>query len=239
MDTDYNKLDWDTIGKYNRECHPETTLERAQLHIKNENFYQAILDLEFYTKNNPNQSLGFLLLGRCYFQNNDYVSAIKVFSKGVAFATSDVPIEYLHNYATALWENGENKEASEIADEILFLERDNIYGLLIKSQILFSLKEYEKAFYYSTKVLEINNKIWQAWTTRFSIDYCLRDYHRAINDFRKAQSLNNDLPAHEYSTYASSLLYIGQKEEAVKEFERAIALGDVDAKRLLNDLLNQ
>jgi len=236
MDTNYNKLDWDAIGKFNRESHPETTLERAQFHINNNNFYQAILDLDFYIKNNPTLPIGYLLLGRSYYLSNDYVNAIRAFNKGVSVSTKEVHNEFLYDYATVLWQTDKNTEALEITDKILIQDRDNIHGLLIKSQILFALHEYEKAFYYSVKVLELNNKIWQAWITRFNIDYCLEDFHRAISDFKKAQALNNDLPAREYTIYAASLLNNGEKEEAIKVFEKAMSLGDAEAKVFLEDL---
>ncbi|MDN5289646.1 MAG: hypothetical protein JWR38_5925 [Mucilaginibacter sp.] len=230
MDTDYNKIDWDTIGAYNREYHPETTLERAQLHIENNNFHQAILDLNSYTKSTPSTSIGYLLLGRCFYLSNNLVNAIEAFKKGLAQAANEVDYEFLYEYARALLHTGKNIEALNVTDKMLNQESDNIRGFLIKSQGLYALQEYEKAFYYSTKVTELNADIWQGWLIRFNVSYSLKDYARAISDFKKVLSLNKNLRPHEHTIYASALLNSGFKVEAIKEFEFAMLAGDTEAK---------
>src|SRR5687767_7773365 len=160
-------------GEYNRDReNPETALARANMHKGNNNFRQAILDYNHYIKFNPEQPYPFLALADCHYflDNND--AAIENYEKAISKAKTDVPHEFLNNYAGALYENGQYDKALKIVDSILERNKKFVFAYILKGQILLQLDKYDTAFYYLTKAIELDKLQWQGWATRMKVDYC-------------------------------------------------------------------
>ncbi|MDP4087484.1 MAG: hypothetical protein Q8934_23250 [Bacillota bacterium] len=231
---------WNLIGEYNRDQeNPETALARANMHKGNNNFRQAILDYNHYIKFNSAQPYPFLALADCHFFLDDNNAAIENYEKAISIAKTEVPKEFLNNYAASLYGNALYDKALTVVDNILEHNKGFVFAYILKGQILLQLDKYDTAFYYLTKAVELDKKQWQGWATRMKVDYCLGDYYRVIYDYKNVIAIYADLPVTYITTYAFALYNSGKKEEAVKEFERAKLLGDPEAKAFYEKIKNQ
>jgi tetratricopeptide (TPR) repeat protein len=230
---------WNLIGEYNRDQeNPETALARANMHRGNNNFRQAILDYNHYVKFNSEQPYPFLALADCHYFLDDKVAAIENYEKAISIAQTEIPHEFLINYAGSLCGIAHYEKALTVVNNILVRDKKFVFAYILKGQILLQTDKYDRAFYYLTKALELDKQQWQGWATRIKVDYCLDDYYRAISDYKNAIAIYPDLPVTYVTTYAFALFNSGEKKEAIKEFERAKLLGDPEATAVYEKIKN-
>lgn len=231
---------WNLIGEFSREQNdPESSLRRAVLNKSNNNFKQAILDFNHYIKFHPELPLPYLNLADCHYFLDNNNAAIENYEIGISKMQGNIPEGHLYNYGGALMAVTKYEEAMTIANLILKQDNNYLYGNLLKGHLLWILDKYDQSFYYLTKSIEIDSKLWMGWAIRSKIDYALRDFNRAHNDFTNAHLLNPDLETHFYTTHAFALYELGKIDEAIKEFERAKLLGDPEAQRFYDKLTSK
>jgi tetratricopeptide (TPR) repeat protein len=229
---------WAQIGEYNRELgDPETALNRANFNHDNGNFKQAILDYSHYLKYITDNPLPYFFLGDCYHFTHKDELAIPNYEAGISKTKGNAPLGFLNNYGSSLMNLERYEKALQVADLMLSQNSQYAPSYLLKGQILYMLDHNDKAFYYLTRAIELNTKVWQAWATRADVNYALGDYSQADYDFKNAHVIYSDLPAGYYTKHALALYKMGRKAEAIEEFERAKILGDSDAQGFLETLL--
>ena len=226
---------WGLIGDFNRQQGDfETSLVRADFNKKSNNFKEAALDYEHYLKFNPSNPVPYFSLADCYYFLNNIDNAVDSFKKGLSLIKSEPPESLLINYATILMVNKQFEESLVIVNKILINNSKSANAYLLKGQIYREINDGGKAFYFFTKAIEINSNFWNAWAERATVDYELNDFDREIEDFKNAFSLNKNLPAAFHTTHALALYKLGRNDEAKKQFELSIKLGDPVAERFYN-----
>jgi len=106
--------------------------------------------------------------------------------------TSDDSIENLLNESMMLIDNSQYKEALEITDRILTIDKNNLQALSNKGGLLIKLKRYDEAVEYFDKSLEIKPDFVEALNNKAIALYSLGNYDYASKVLLQAANLDPD-----------------------------------------------
>ena len=106
----------------------------------------------------------------------------------------------------------------------------------MKGEILCSSKEYDKAFYYLTRAIELDNKMWQAYCMRAQCQYFLQDWSQATKDFENTFAINPNQNPRVNLLLGICLYNSGKQKEGIEEVLKAKNLGVTDAEDYLQEM---
>jgi len=101
-----------------------------------------------------------------FFNNKEYLKAAQKFEEASRLNPLETP--YMENAANAYMQAGEDQKALEIVDNILsIIDKNNMKMLYIKTLILLTREEYEKACEYLTILEKSNLKVPKAISNKY------------------------------------------------------------------------
>jgi tetratricopeptide (TPR) repeat protein len=190
------------------------------------------------TQAKNNTSLNEVQIAMQHFQNGEYASAIRNFSKYLEKDSKNTDVLMWRAMA-----KGQLKDYyGSISDYAKVIELNSNYPMQYnkigmaynnKAYAYVKLQEYEKALPFIDKALELDKSDWHFWDTRGEIYLNLGQYDNAISDLDKAIEIEQ----HYNSYYLRGLAQIkkGDKEDGCRDLSKSGELGNEDAYEAINE----
>lgn len=151
-------------------------------------------------------------LAEYYFDKKNLDSAIYYGKKAVEYDGKN--LEPLRTLAKAYISSGILADAEAIINNALLLNPDDHIALEIMGELCFKQQQYEKAYSYFTKAINLRENFSKAYTNRGVALYLLKKYPEAIKDFNN--TLKYAKPRAEHYNYILKCYY------ALKNYNKAI-----------------
>lgn len=186
-------------------------------------------------------SLNEVQIAMQHFQNGEYASAVRNFSKYLEKDSKNTDVLMWRAMA-----KGQLKDYyGSISDYDKVIELNSNYPMQYnkigmaynnKAYTYVQLREYEKALPFVDKALELDKSDWHFWDTRGEIYLNLGQFDKAIADLDKAIKIEK----HYNSYYLRGLAQIkkGNKEKGCKDLSKSGELGNEDAYKAITENCN-
>lgn len=169
------------------------------------------------------------MLGMLRARSGDLEAAIRHLTAAHEARPGDVVIA--NNLASALAQQGRQREALEIASDQLARTDPSLQLLRVRGFLAQSLEEFETAVEAYDQVVAAAPDDWESWNNLGNARRGLEDYEGGVEALRRAVELSPLSPPVRLN-YATALEYAGRFEEAEAEYRRMAADFPDDAKSL-------
>ena len=172
--------------------------------------------------------------GACFFQIEDYASAIKDFKMFIQLEPQN-PFGF-YDLANSLKCNKEYEEALYYINKTIEMSPQNADNYFIKADVYRLTYFYKEAIEYYTKAIELNDKDNDSYELRAELYYLIGDDDKAIADSKKMIELepNNGFAYGNYICYCEN--FAKRYKEAIMCCKEALKLDISDnAKKEIQD----
>ena len=172
--------------------------------------------------------------GACFFQIEDYASAIKDFKMFIQLEPQN-PFGF-YDLANSLKCNKEYEEALYYINKAIEMSPQNADNYFIKADVYRLTYFYKEAIEYYTKAIELNDKDNDSYELRAELYYLIGDDDKAIADSKKMIELepNNGFAYGNYICYCEN--FAKRYKEAIMCCKEALKLDISDnAKKEIQD----
>lgn len=198
---------------------------KADLETKRSQFLKAkktYEDLILLTKPSEIQLLDYNDYANILYKTGDVESAIYYFSRILEFDSTLSPANF--NMAVIYFEEFDSlKTALSYIERELISNKDDVFSLLLKADILLALQEFDQVKDIVHRTLEMNSTIPKAYIILGRTNFILKDYTNALKCFSEAISLSKSNSSYYVRRGATNAL-LGNYNMALKDYNRAINL---------------
>lgn len=163
----------------------QAILYQAKIHeLRKDERLEATL-LSAY-KINPNNAQVLLEIGNYYLKKDDFLNAKKYFE--ILINVNDALYEGYFGYIYSLIETGEIENAMNIIRKFIAFNPDSSEGYYLLSKICDKNGNYKDSYDYLCQAIE-KAKNPRYYIARGKVNYILKKYNDALNDFKTASKL--------------------------------------------------
>jgi len=172
----------------------------------------------------------FCLRGNIYEEQKKYDLAIKEYERGIEFKEIDPEgAAYCYSNRAEQYERlREFDKALADHDSAIELEPENAYNYYYRAWLYYEQKEYNQSIVDFTRATELDPDDADNWRMLGYVYHLgIKDYEKALGCYEKSLEVDS---ANVNSINSKAKIYVEQKKYdlAIKEFERGIALKEID-----------
>ncbi|NOZ47612.1 MAG: tetratricopeptide repeat protein [Chlorobi bacterium] len=163
--------------------YPESAIaynERGQAYMVNNNFQEAINDLNKSIELNPDFALAYINRGIVESKNRNYQTAINDFNKSIVIDGKNP--EAFVNRGKCYVKLGQNKKALNDFDSAIKLDNEQTAAYNNKGILLAQQNDYDKAVRNFTKAISLNSYQTDSYINRGLAYFKLKNYEKAKAD---------------------------------------------------------
>jgi tetratricopeptide (TPR) repeat protein len=184
-----------------------------------------------YIEDNPYSYKAWFYLGTAYNLLGLYEKAIEAFDFSIAI--DDKKPEAYYSKAITLFQNDKYAEAIKVYSELIDIDDNKGLVYYYLGECYEKLTDFEKAIYYYTLSINHDEYFDEAWLGRGICYFELRMNIQAINDIKKAISLNDSNS--DYKLILAEILFTENKfDEAIDLYEKVITVDPQNANAWLD-----
>lgn len=182
----------------------------------------AICDIEI--NKNPRSFDGYFSKARAHYMVDDGKSAIK--ENLIALTIKPKSKYALYNHGLYLYFENKYTDAIDYLSKAIKEDSDYMLAYFQRGKSYYMSKDYQNDFNHTlaikdfNKAIQIDPKYAQAYSYRGSSNYFLKRYKKAVDDYRKAKSIDPDVYIYKYAFENSKKRYNEQVSRNLKIAKR-------------------
>jgi len=210
---------------------PQIYAARGEIFMNLGNFNSAVTAYSHAIELTKTQSEYYIQRGKAYSKTGKYDSALDDLKKAINLDPGNFSL-----YIERSWLYNQMKMYKESIEDISFyleLFPEDDHAIYQCGQIYYDQGSYLKALEWFNKCLKINRSEAKYFAARGNAYLMTKTYKYAAQDYGMSLDLDPDNPE-VYMNKGLARFYMGDKEGACSDWQKAVRYGSVKARELLN-----